>query len=74
MAPPIRKQFTNQEWNIGFDNVYFSSLYGGCVVDQGYNLLTYIRESKRIDNSGVEYSNVPLTFLSPLEYVSAVVN
>ena len=37
MAPPIRKQFTNQEWNIGFDNVYFSSLYGGCVVDhQGY--------------------------------------
>ena len=56
MAPPIRKQFTNQEWNIGFDNVYFSSLYGGCVVDQGYNLLTYIRESKRIDNSGVEYS------------------
>ena len=74
MAPPIRKQFTNQEWNIGFDNVYFSSLYGGCVVDQGYNLLTYIRESNRIDNSGVEYSNVPLTFLSPLEYVSAVVN
>ena len=55
-APPIRKQFTNQEWNIGFDNVYFSSLYGGCLVDQGYNLLTYIRESKRIDNSGVEYS------------------
>ena len=50
MAPQIRKQFTNQEWNIGFDNVYFSSLYGGCEVDQGYNILTYIRESKRIDN------------------------
>ena len=49
-------KFTNQEWNIGLDNIYFSSLYGGCVMDQGYNLLTYIRESKRIDNSGVEYS------------------
>ena len=35
--PQIRKQFTNQELNIGFDKVYFSSLYGGCVVDhQGY--------------------------------------
>ena len=56
MAPLIRKQFTNQEWNNGFDNVYFSSFYGGCVVDQGYNILSYIRESNRMDNSGVEYS------------------
>ena len=56
MAPPIRKQFTNQEWNIGFDNVYFLSLCGGCVVDLGYNLLTDIRESNKIDKSGMEYS------------------
>ena len=26
------------------------------MVDQGYNLLTDIRENNRIDNSGVEYS------------------
>ena len=55
-GPPIRKQLTNQEWIFGIDNVYFSSLYSGCVVDQGYNLLTDIRESNKIDKSDVEYS------------------
>ena len=53
LPPPTRKQFTNQEWNIGIDNVYFLFLCGGCVVDQGYNLLTDIRKSIKIDKSGI---------------------
>ena len=48
------------------------------MVDQGYNLLIYIRESKRIDKLTTQVwniqNNVTLTFLSTLEYVSVVVN
>ena len=71
MAPPIRKQFTNQEWNIGFDNVY-------TVVVWWIRVITYSLISGKVKELTTQVwniqNNVTLTFLSTLEYVSAVVN